>query len=390
MKRLIGTVALGLAACSIPNDCAPPVGTPVNLDESQLNAMRARQEEHNNRLEELSREIAASELKAQQAKAEAEFLECRALQARIDSEVSSKEALCANDAAEFQLCRADNAKRAGDQTLLGCLGGIAVAAVTGGGGAPLALGGCGLGAVSGAASAVECSVPQCASDRTVIETSILAEHGLAERPHCGDDPGFEVQAALRKTTGVRVDAVGPGSAALAAGLAPGDTIVELDGKPTTSCDDLRGARLMRRRSAGTDRGAPDPNVDIKFVRNRTLYGGSSRLLERDFRGRASSKLQLGVKCGGPTVVEHLGGTTIASIEPEGAAARAGLRVGDVIVAARAVGETEEPAPLTAGVSPPMVARFLDGLKAGQSVRFTIHRGKETREVDLVLEPSHAT
>jgi serine protease Do len=143
---------------------------------------------------------------------------------------------------------------------------------------------------------------------------------------------YRVETGLALTGGgpVRVDGVAPASAAVEAGIRPGDQIVEIDGQPVENLVDFHIGLLGHR---------PGDQVDVKVMRGSTTVLASLELRERPLPdGAALSAGRLGV------ILEEIGGheldriglrgdsaLRVAGIERGSPAEALELREGDLLV-----------------------------------------------------------
>jgi PDZ domain len=197
--------------------------------QGQIDTLRAQEQLEGARLDAIRREIAASELQAQKARVRADFEECRSNAASLRAEATVAIATCQEELARHGECNAQNASRAANSSVTGCLGGILLAGLTGGTAFPIALGGCALGAAAGGASADQCPTVQCSVDPSTALAAALGAHQLTRFPICGGVMGIGLEPQLARITYVL-----PGSPAAAAGLAPGDVIIRLENNPIGS------------------------------------------------------------------------------------------------------------------------------------------------------------
>jgi serine protease Do len=169
--------------------------------------------------------------------------------------------------------------------------------------------------------------------------------------------------ALPRSAGAIVTAVEPGSPADRAGLQAGDVIVEFNGKPITTADDL-----IPQVSAT----APGTRVQLTVMRNgqeRSLRITVEALALEEGRGAATRARDSGGNFGlalddlTPAISRQLrlppgmDGAIVAEVATDGAADRAGLQPGDVI---REVNRQPVHTAAEAG-------RALQGVQAGQPV-----------------------
>jgi serine protease Do len=146
------------------------------------------------------------------------------------------------------------------------------------------------------------------------------------------------QFGLKERAGAVVSSVERGGPADRAGLKPGDVIIEFDGRPVKTTEDL--VQMVVRTKPGT-------RVPVKVVRDgqeRTLTVTVEELnLESETRQTSSAEQD--VSAGFGMVLSDLtpewarrlrvpagtSGAVVVELEPRGAAARSGLREGDLIL-----------------------------------------------------------
>jgi Do/DeqQ family serine protease len=132
---------------------------------------------------------------------------------------------------------------------------------------------------------------------------------------------------LKQSGGAIISAVNEGSAADRGGLKRGDVIVSFNGQPVRDTNGLRN----RVADAG-----PGSTADVVILRDgsekrlsiKLDEAGGDRTARRDdnSEGRASDKSALGV-----SVAPDKNGLVVQDVDPEGRAADAGIRAGDVIL-----------------------------------------------------------
>ena len=159
----------------------------------------------------------------------------------------------------------------------------------------------------------------------------------------------------------RIDAPAAGTAAAAAGVRAGDVVVAADGREVRSWNELR----LRLIDAVIERRAAPLEIERDGMR-QTVSLDTARLpegeVERDFTGTLGLALAPGR-------------VDISTVVPEGAAARAGLRPGDEVVA----------------VDGAPVARAVDLIEAirarpGAELRVDVRRGEDALRIAVVPDP----
>ncbi len=173
---------------------------------------------------------------------------------------------------------------------------------------------------------------------------------------------------LPSTSGALVADVVPGSPAAKAGVQAGDVLTRFDGKPVDSSSAL--PVLVSLTESGSE-------VKVELWRNGKRETSSVRLEARPDRDGAKAKSQrledggfgLSLRALTPEVREQLGidatrGVLVSEVAPGSAAARAGLRPGDVV--------TEVQGTPVSG--PAALAGSLEKLGSGQVARLKVTRG----------------
>ena len=139
------------------------------------------------------------------------------------------------------------------------------------------------------------------------------------------------------TDGVLIGDIIEGSPASKSGLQPGDIVVELNGKPVTSANDLRNT------IAGM---APGTKIQLDIVRdgNRRKLDVTIGELDRDELARrrspdSAANLGMTVSTLTPDLAQRLGyegdqeGVVVTRVEPDSVATEAGIQPRDLIVSA---------------------------------------------------------
>jgi serine protease Do len=142
---------------------------------------------------------------------------------------------------------------------------------------------------------------------------------------------------MKEVHGVLVRSVSPGGPAAKAGIQPGDVIVALNGKPTDDENELRNEIAAM---------SPGTTVTLTIWRNgkqqdvhatlAELTSQSARSTEQQGGGQSNVKLGVSVVPLTPQLAGQVGvprntqGVVVASVDPSGPAAQAGIQAGDVI------------------------------------------------------------
>lgn len=165
----------------------------------------------------------------------------------------------------------------------------------------------------------------------------LIEHGSVSRGRMGvsiQDLTSDLAEALgiEETTGAVIRAVEPGSAAERAGLRAGDVVLAIDGHRLRGAADLRGRIGLKR---------PGDRVELEIRRGEERLRIEAELdrLEGAAAGPGGpavlsvAGLRLGALEPGMPGYGRIDGVAILAVAPGSPAAQAGLRPGDVILAA---------------------------------------------------------
>lgn len=188
------------------------------------------------------------------------------------------------------------------------------------------------------------------------------------------------------TAAAKIAACSPGSPAAKAGLRAGDTVVAAAGKPVARIAELR--HELAPRYAGD-------TIDL-MVERPTKGGGSERVEARATLVDALPAWRraiLGIVAdrtasGGRAATAEKAGpqkkpVRVRWLWPDGPAAKAGIRPGDVIesVALNRADDATEAEPLPVG-SPEVLAGFLGGVEIGATVRLVVRRDAEVLPIDI--------
>ncbi len=115
------------------------------------------------------------------AQRQAQAAQCHASNAKLDAEITVEQVRCYQQMSNYSACDANNQKDKAEGAVFGALIGAGLAVVTGGG-SLLAVGGVVAGASGNGNEA--CPAVQCELDPNVIESTVLAKHGLSKRSVC--------------------------------------------------------------------------------------------------------------------------------------------------------------------------------------------------------------
>lgn len=183
----------------------------------------------------------------------------------------------------------------------------------------------------------------------------LTREGVVRRARLGVTvqaltPDLAASLSLPDPHGALVSDVEAGGPAAAAGVKQGDVLVEVDGRP------VHDANAMRNQIAGTQPGTTVPIVVVRNGQNERL---SVRLAERErlasdapaaeVDGQSDAGVGLSVMPLTPELARQLElppsttGVVVAGVDPNGVAAAAGMREGDLIRTVNGEAVTSVPA-----------------------------------------------
>jgi serine protease Do len=182
---------------------------------------------------------------------------------------------------------------------------------------------------------------------------------------------------LKDRKGALVSAVTPGGAASKGGLEPGDVIVQYNGKPVASRDEL--VRMVVNTKPGTTvplrivRDKAEKTVNVTVDELDLEAEGNTRLADRDTDSGQATSVGFGLRLQNISPAEarelkldSTKGALINDVEPGSPAARAGLREGDVIVrVGRTMIESATDAQRELGRVPARGTAFLRVIRGGQ-------------------------
>lgn len=144
-------------------------------------------------------------------------------------------------------------------------------------------------------------------------------------------PDLAEALGMDTSVGAVITQVEPGSAAEDAQLQPGDLIVSVDGRPVVGAADVRSQIGLKRVGVQVEIGIirDGQTLEIKAalrnggqLQTRPISRGTNKLLGADLRDLGPDDPQFG----------NLSGVVVAQVDSNSSAARAGLQVGDIILA----------------------------------------------------------
>ena len=208
--------------------------------------------------------LAEQEARALRAKREAEFYECKARNERFTAEAAELNATCLNKQAEQARCAAQVEREKGDSTLIGCITGLGLAALSGGSATPWALGGCATGRAAGELGARECPFPACAAEyaqRSPLSLPFSTERVFRRFPFV---VGAWASASRIVLSFSPADSKSSDAGILAAaGLSKGDFLAYLNQVRVPTKEALDQMLSERRGS----------EIELRYVRGQRLYVG---------------------------------------------------------------------------------------------------------------------
>ncbi|HEV2538277.1 MAG TPA: DegQ family serine endoprotease [Frateuria sp.] len=171
------------------------------------------------------------------------------------------------------------------------------------------------------------------SDLTTQVMGQLIAHGKVVRGSLGVQtqditPRIAQLLGLKTSQGVVVTRVAPGSAAAQAGLAPGDVLQALDGKPLHGSDELRNAEgllpLGSKVTLSVSRNGQARQVSATLTPER-LAGADGGALDPRLAGVHFSELSMAQRG------EGAAGVAITAVQAGSRGARVGLSAGDIVI-----------------------------------------------------------
>jgi len=223
----------------------------------------------------------------------------------------------------------------------------------------------------------------------------IIEDGVVDRGYIGVqittvDETTAKSAGLDKITGVFVNTVIKNGAAESAGIEEGDIILDVDGTPVKSSNDLQNQIVLRRAGDKVNLRIHRNGKEItKSVTLKALDGDSFASAVPSKKGKAGESKDdgtpvqfkhLGFTAAGLTAevrkeVETESGVFVSKVEPRGAVARRGMRQGSVIL--KVDGRDVR--------TPAELKRVIEGKKTGDGVLFVI-KTKDGRQAITVEMP----
>jgi photosystem II stability/assembly factor-like uncharacterized protein len=163
--------------------------------------------------------------------------------------------------------------------------------------------------------------------------------------------------------GVKLSQVTDNGPAAKAGLRDGDLLTAFEGKPVKSFKDLfeqyRAKKSGDKVKVEYQRGNERKEVEVALA-TAPAAGGGRTIAQPGFRGE-----------------DDTGGVRLTNITENGPAAKAGLKVGDLLIAADG-----KPIDNFRSLMMPM---FQGQRQAGDKIKFTVQRGNEKKDIEVTLE-----
>jgi photosystem II stability/assembly factor-like uncharacterized protein len=181
----------------------------------------------------------------------------------------------------------------------------------------------------------------------------------------GNPPGgtYAGLLGIDEKEGVKLTQVTENSPAAKAGVKEGDLVTAFDGKPVTTYATLfeliKGKKSGDKVKVAVTRGSEKKEIELALGATPSAGGGRT-VVQPGFRGE-----------------DEGGGVRITSLTENGPAAKAGMKVDDLVVAA-------DGKPIDSFRNF-MMQMVQGGRSAGDKVKFTVQRGEEKRDFDVTLE-----
>ncbi len=199
-----------------------------------------------------------------------------------------------------------------------------------------------------------------------------------------DAIGAKFEAAAQGEKGLRVQSVEANSPAAEAGLQANDRVLSVDGRPFMKPRHLEAylsAQAGRPVPLVIDRNGRQSTVEIMPGRRKATTGGSASFCKSRNRtlpmcpaARTHSRDRADRRPPTPRTLRLAKGAEVAQIAPEGPAARAGLRPGDVIVQVNGK-EIDDAAELVADIHE---------MKPEAKAEFTVLRDNQEQKIPVTL------